>query len=311
MTDVKDVAVAAWRLEKWLDNIKVERKMAAKSSLRAIKRYLDENHIEVIDLTGTKFDVGLAVSVVNNESDETDEEKLIISEMVKPIIKENGAVIQYGQVILGDKVKKIKENNVVEISSVDKDDKEKGDCIANKTKEKQFQNDIEENKVNCLSDDKKKLNSKLGIVIMILQILMIILILIIFIRFNNILTLGDNPNNENKIVESTLENGKNENIPSDSEKNLKVLKDQIDSIEKDVSILLKGESLKGESSILEKMENNDYFIYVVKPGDTLIQICQENNIDYYANKALILRINYMENGNIIESGQKLLLPKNN
>ena len=91
MADITEIAVASWRLEKWLDNVNVERKMAAKRALRAIKKYLSENNIEIIDLTGAKFDVGLAITVVNNESDETDEDKLVISEMVKPIIKKNGA----------------------------------------------------------------------------------------------------------------------------------------------------------------------------------------------------------------------------
>ena len=47
MADITEIAVAAWRLEKWLDNVNVERKMAEKSSLRAIKKYLSENGINV------------------------------------------------------------------------------------------------------------------------------------------------------------------------------------------------------------------------------------------------------------------------
>ena len=38
--DIKELAVAAWRLEKWLDNLVVDRKMAAKSALRSIKKYI-------------------------------------------------------------------------------------------------------------------------------------------------------------------------------------------------------------------------------------------------------------------------------
>ena len=112
MDTVKELAVAAWRLEKWIGNVQVERKVAAKSSLRAIKKYLSDKNIEVLDLTGSPFDPGLAVSVINNESDENDETKLIISEMVKPIILENGSVIQFGQVVLGTSVKVAKANKV-------------------------------------------------------------------------------------------------------------------------------------------------------------------------------------------------------
>ena len=38
--DIKELAVAAWRLEKWLDNLVADRKMAAKSALRSIKKYI-------------------------------------------------------------------------------------------------------------------------------------------------------------------------------------------------------------------------------------------------------------------------------
>lgn len=103
MSGISEVARACWQLERWLDNVNVERKMAAKSALRTLKKYLEENNVEVIDITGSRFDAGLAVLVENNESDETDEEKLIITRMIRPIIKQNGAVIQPGQVILGDK----------------------------------------------------------------------------------------------------------------------------------------------------------------------------------------------------------------
>ena len=108
MTDITELAVASWRLEKWLDRVNVERKMAAKSALRTIKKYLHEKEIEVEDLTGERFDVGLAVTVVNNESEEAEEDKLLISEMVRPIVKEKGAVIQYGQVVLNEKIKEEK-----------------------------------------------------------------------------------------------------------------------------------------------------------------------------------------------------------
>ena len=41
--DIKELAVAAWRLEKWLDNLVADRKMAAKSALRSIKKYISKN----------------------------------------------------------------------------------------------------------------------------------------------------------------------------------------------------------------------------------------------------------------------------
>ncbi len=107
MTSMMELATAAWRLEKWLNNLKSERKMAAKSALRIIKKFLEENEIEIEDLTGRKFDVGLAISVINNESNQKTEDNLVISEMIKPIIKEKGTIVQYGQVIVGDKLKEM------------------------------------------------------------------------------------------------------------------------------------------------------------------------------------------------------------
>ena len=110
MRDIKDVAVACWRLEKWVDKTNVEKKMAAKSALRILNEYLLENGIEIRDLTGERFSSGLSVEVIGNESEETDAEKLIIRETIKPVLLENGSVIQAGQVILAKKEEsKIKE----------------------------------------------------------------------------------------------------------------------------------------------------------------------------------------------------------
>ena len=68
--DIKELAVAAWRLEKWLDNLNSDRKMAAKSALRSIKKYIAALAVEVVDPVGSKFDPGLAIEVVNNDDDE-------------------------------------------------------------------------------------------------------------------------------------------------------------------------------------------------------------------------------------------------
>ena len=40
-TDLKDLAISYWRMERWVNNINAERKMAANSALRTIKKYLD------------------------------------------------------------------------------------------------------------------------------------------------------------------------------------------------------------------------------------------------------------------------------
>ena len=109
--DIKELAVATWRLEKWLDNLNFDRKMAAKSALRSIKKYIAASAIEVVDPIGSKFDPGLAIEVVNNEAPEKPEEDLIIIETLAPYVYQNGELIQHARVIIGTLVKEAKKSN--------------------------------------------------------------------------------------------------------------------------------------------------------------------------------------------------------
>lgn len=111
--DIKELAVAAWRLEKWLDNLNSDRKMAAKSALRSIKKYIAALAVEVVDPIGSKFDPGLAIEVVNNEAPETPEEDLIIIETLAPYVYQNGELIQHARVIIGTLVKEAKKSNEI------------------------------------------------------------------------------------------------------------------------------------------------------------------------------------------------------
>ena len=116
--DIKELAVAAWRLEKWLDNLVADRKMAAKSALRSIKKYISASGVEVKDPLGSKFDPGLAVEVVNNEDEDADENELIIVETLAPYVYQNGELVQHARVIIGTAVKEAKTNTgVVEDNS--------------------------------------------------------------------------------------------------------------------------------------------------------------------------------------------------
>lgn len=111
--DIRELAVAAWRLEKWLDNLNSDRKMAAKSALRSIKKYITASGVEVKDPIGSKFDPGLAVEVVNNEADGAEEEDLIIIETLAPYVYQNGELLQHARVIIGTAVKEAKPNNEI------------------------------------------------------------------------------------------------------------------------------------------------------------------------------------------------------
>ena len=101
--DIKELATAAWRLERWLNQLNTDRKMAAKSALRSIKKYIADSGVEIKDPTGAKFDPGLAVEVVNNEAEDAHEEELIITETLAPYIYQDGKLIQYARVIIGTK----------------------------------------------------------------------------------------------------------------------------------------------------------------------------------------------------------------
>lgn len=109
--DIKELAIAAWRLEKWLENLNVERKMAAKSALRSIKKYISASGIDVKDPLGSKFDPGLAVEVVCNEAENSPEENLIIIETLSPYIYQNGELVRHARVIIGTVIKEAKKNS--------------------------------------------------------------------------------------------------------------------------------------------------------------------------------------------------------
>lgn len=115
--DLKELAVAAWRLERWLENLNSDRKMAAKSALRSIKKFIAASGVDVQDPVGSKFDPGLAVEVVNNEDGSAAEEDLIIIETLAPYVYQDGKLIQHARVIIGTAVKKSRPNNEVKKES--------------------------------------------------------------------------------------------------------------------------------------------------------------------------------------------------
>ena len=52
-----------------------------------------------------------------------------------------------------------------------------------------------------------------------------------------------------------------------------------------------------------------YVVHTVKAGETLVTICNDYNINYAANKNIILSFNGIENPNQLAVGQMLILPK--
>ena len=109
--DLSDVALAYWRLDKWVKNTNVDRKAAANSSLRKIKNFLDDNGYEIKDFLGQQYDVGLAVDVISKTTDDVPEYELIITETLEPLILERGEVSKFGKVVIGKEVKAITPND--------------------------------------------------------------------------------------------------------------------------------------------------------------------------------------------------------
>ncbi|MEE0265824.1 MAG: LysM peptidoglycan-binding domain-containing protein [Acutalibacteraceae bacterium] len=76
--------------------------------------------------------------------------------------------------------------------------------------------------------------------------------------------------------------------------------------------------LENKNSVLDRLngflEKNDlenlvaFTVYTIQPGDSLLSICVDNEIDYRANCDIILAINGIENANEILAGQNILLP---
>lgn len=101
--EIIELALAYWRLNNWVEKSNEDRKNAAYSALRQIKLYLSERQVEIVDFLGQKYDDGLAVDVLDCESDEVVEAELYIVETIRPTIICNGNVVKYGQVIVGNR----------------------------------------------------------------------------------------------------------------------------------------------------------------------------------------------------------------
>ena len=266
-TDLKDLAISYWRMERWVNNINAERKMAANSALRTIKKYLDSNGIEILDLLGNTYDPGMAVDVINNDvPDGADESKIVISEMIKPVIIKDGTVIQFGQVSIGLTVKKPIENKVKA---------EESDNTRNMSEE------LTE-LINCVKSQKSNKWKTIGIIIScVLIVFMIIETIILF-------DIGDSIKYkiENKGIISTIQAKDDNNKNEQKEKN--------------------DEDVENRDTDNVRLKE-----YIVQEGDTVLTICQKNNIIYEDNVEYIKNINGLYDINKIYSGQKLLIPIKN
>lgn len=74
------------------------------------------------------------------------------------------------------------------------------------------------------------------------------------------------------------------------------------------AILQQLKNLVGASSVDDQDKNVRFVAYTVKKGDSLSKICKDHNLDYQANKKIILALNGITDPNTINIGQIIVLP---
>lgn len=97
-----DLAIYAWRLEAWLEDEPSAGSTAVpRYVLRGLNKLLDQCSVSSLDMTGSQFDSGLALEVVDSvELDSVPPGLSMIGETVAPIVNIDGKVARHGQVVL-------------------------------------------------------------------------------------------------------------------------------------------------------------------------------------------------------------------
>jgi hypothetical protein len=99
VASVADVAVEWWRLDRWSQGPD-EGRLVARRVARRLSLFLEEQGVEVLDLTGKPYEAGLAVEVVESLADPAAPSGLeTVDETVSPIVLWKGTVVRQGQVV--------------------------------------------------------------------------------------------------------------------------------------------------------------------------------------------------------------------
>lgn len=94
------LALESWRLSRIIDNTNPH-SMHLQYSINKIRECLESEGCTYIDLTGQKYDSGMAVDVIDVELDSNQSSSLtLIKEVITPIILWKKDVIHHGQVIV-------------------------------------------------------------------------------------------------------------------------------------------------------------------------------------------------------------------
>jgi hypothetical protein len=98
--DIAELITEIWKITNVLHSSKeLENSVPLNFSIRKIKKMINKNQLELLDLTGQKYDEGISVDVIDKEEG-NEKGYLYISKMIEPIILFKGKVIKYGKVML-------------------------------------------------------------------------------------------------------------------------------------------------------------------------------------------------------------------
>jgi hypothetical protein len=289
MSDINRVVIAHWKLKKWFDSRNFSKIMVAESALNQIDIYLKKQQIEVIDLTGSRYDLGLSVDVLATDTDlsEFETKNFYIGEMTRPIIMSKGVVSEYGEVKL---TTKNPLDNQIQVDSV------QGEAV-NQSNAKKMHEENDKRKLQLHSSKRLSMISFSFVVIILL------------LTLSNVLTsiklsavIGDQ---DSRIESILLEL---ENIANLSKKQEDLLRDlEINNLA--ITSLLEQQKLKN-NTIFDQYGNQLSFIYhKVQKGESLISICNRYGINYQISRKLIQAINGLDSNDLISIGQIVVLPK--
>lgn len=101
LTSLADLAIEYWRLDRWLSGFESHQAtIVGRHVARRLDRFLKEQEIAVLDVTGQPYEPGLAVEIIDTiADDDTPDGTGIIDETVTPVVLWKGLVIRQGQVV--------------------------------------------------------------------------------------------------------------------------------------------------------------------------------------------------------------------
>ena len=259
MSNIKEVAIAYWRLQKWIASVDVDRKIAAESSLRTLKDFLKENDVEVRDLTGKQYDPGLSVEVLFFEDEDADSENIpTIVEMTQPIIIQNSSVIEFGQVVIAKNPETTTSISNIESAT---------EVIVNN-------DSIDIPKTNVISKREFK------VLPLLLSIITITVCLTLFVSL--IIQNKSIDNIDNKVSSIIKTQTK---IDTEFNQYKEEMNKRIDD-QTQKNTLPTSKDTDNENN---KTDSVNWKVYIVKSGDTLSSVCSEYNIDYIMAKIILVQ----------------------